>query len=386
MTRTQMFLIFFSVVLTIYGLINTYIFLRGWQAIPAESPWRTAYAALFWMLALSFVAGRILEHVALSWFSDILVWTGSFWLAAMAYFLLILLCIDLLRLIDRFVPFFPGSLRSLSMTGRQLIAAGILVVVALAVTYGHLNARTPRVRTIEISIAKRSAVPSLKVVAVSDVHLGTLVCRRFFARIVEEINALDPDLVLFAGDVIDEDLEPVIRQDLGESLKRIKSRLGVYGITGNHEFIGGVEEAAAYLTEHGVRLLRDSAATVDDTIVLVGREDVSRRQFEGKERRPLEEFAGSIDHSLPIILMDHQPIDLQPAVDFGADLQISGHTHNGQLWPFNYIAEAVYEVSWGLKQKGSTSIYVSSGVGTWGPPVRTGNVPEIVVFNLQFQR
>jgi predicted MPP superfamily phosphohydrolase len=177
----------------------------------------------------------------------------------------------------------------------------------------------------------------------------------------------------------------VIRQNLGETLRQIKSKYGIYGITGNHEYIGGVDAACKYLTEHSVVMLRDSVVKIADAFTIVGREDISIRQFDGKKRKPLVELMKDVDKSLPIILMDHQPIHLNESAEQGADLQLSGHTHNGQLWPFNYIADAVYEVSWGYIQKGKTHIYVSCGVGTWGPPMRTGNRPEVVNVKLKFE-
>jgi hypothetical protein len=184
---------------------------------------------------------------------------------------------------------------------------------------------------------------------------------------------------------VDEDIQPVIRQNLGETLRQIKSKYGIYGITGNHEYIGGVEPACKYLIEHGVTMLRDSSVQIAGAFTLVGREDISIRQFDGKNRKPLGDLMKDVNTSLPVILMDHQPFRLDDAVDHGADLQVSGHTHHGQLWPFNYISQAVYELSWGYKKKGHTHFYVSCGVGTWGPPMRTGNRPEVVNLKLKFE-
>jgi predicted MPP superfamily phosphohydrolase len=379
-----MFMVFFSVVITIYGLINAHIFLRAWEVIPADASWRLAFVLLFWLLAASFVAGRMLERVAPAWLSTPVVWIGSFWLALMAYLYCSVLALDIIRFVDHLVPFLPSILRADPATTRRITAEIVLGAALLAVVIGHLNARSPRIRTIELTIAKRSAVPAMTVVVASDIHLGTLVCRKFFDRIVGQINTADADLVLLAGDIVDEDVEPVVRQDLGESIRRIRSRLGVYGITGNHEYIGGAEPACAYLQTHGIRMLRDATAAIDDAVVLVGREDLSAKRFGGKGRKPLAELMENVDRSLPIILMDHQPMHLQEAVDNGVDLQVSGHTHHGQLWPFQYITKKVYEVSWGYKRKENTHVYVSCGVGTWGPPVRTNNRPEIVVFKLRF--
>jgi predicted MPP superfamily phosphohydrolase len=154
-------------------------------------------------------------------------------------------------------------------------------------------------------------------------------------------------------------------------------------VTGNHEYIGGVEEACRYLTDHGIVVLRDRVARILKSVCIVGREDRSIRGFSGRQRIPLETLLNGIDREDLVILMDHQPFHLDEAASLGVDLQLSGHTHHGQLWPFNFITAAVYELSWGYLQKGDMHVYVSSGVGTWGPPVRIGNVPEIVSIVLQ---
>jgi uncharacterized protein len=379
----QGFLIFFAIVLVLYGLINTYIFLRGLHAIPQNSPLRTWFTIIFWFLALSYLIARLLERFALSRLSDTMIWIGSFWLGAMAYFLVILLAIDLLRLVNYIVPYFPGFITRNIQHTKQVIAVSVIAVVALTVIGARINAMIPRIRNLELSINKSSHLKDLHIVAVSDVHLGTIICNSHFMRIVDKINSLDPDIVLFVGDLVDEDIEPVIRQNLGNTIQQIKSKYGIYGITGNHEYIGGVEEACKYLADHGVNMIRDSVVNIENAVILVGREDVSIRQFNGKKRKALSDLMKNVDRNLPVILLDHQPLNLNDGVENGADIQLSGHTHHGQLWPFNFISQAVYEVSWGYKQKGNTHIYVSSGVGTWGPPMRTGNTPEIMNIKLK---
>jgi predicted MPP superfamily phosphohydrolase len=258
--------------------------------------------------------------------------------------------------------------------------------VALIVIAGFINALKPRVKTLDLEIHKNvNPMKALNIVVASDIHLGTLICKSRLERIVEKINSLNPDLVLLPGDVVDEDLGPVIRENLGEMLRTIWSKYGVIAITGNHEYIGGVEEACQYLTDHGITMLRDSSMKIDNSITIVGREDASIKQFAYTRRKSLEELMENVDTSRPVILMDHQPFRLEEAGKNGVDLQLSGHTHHGQLWPFNFVTKKVYELSWGYKKKGNTHFYVSSGVGTWGPPIRTGNRPEIVNIRLRFE-
>jgi uncharacterized protein len=384
MNRLNM-IIFFSIFFLLYGLINYYVFLRGWQAIPGDSPIRIPYAVIFWTVAVSFIAGRFLERVSITSLSTAVVWVGSFWFAAFAYFALAALFIDLLRLANYIIPFFPAFITENIARTRAVLVLGVSGSVVIALVVGYFNAKNPRLKTIDIHIPKSAdSLRTLNVAVASDIHLGTIIGNGRLNRIVDTINGLHADLVLFPGDIVDEDLAPVIQQNLGETLRTIKAKYGVYAVTGNHEYIGGVEEACNYLTDHGIRMLRDEVVTIPGNIVLAGREDRSRSQFARKRRTALSELLANVERRKPIIVMDHQPIGLQEAVDAGADLQLSGHTHHGQLWPFGWITEAIYEVSWGYKKKDKTQFYVSSGVGTWGPPVRLGNTPEIINLRITF--
>jgi predicted MPP superfamily phosphohydrolase len=248
---------------------------------------------------------------------------------------------------------------------------------------GFVNARIPRVVRLELPVEKPfPGGRPLHITMVSDVHLGTLIGKRKAEKLVSMINAGKPDLILFAGDLVDEDIAPVIRKDVGVSLLKLKAPLGVYAITGNHEYIGGVEKAVRYLSDHNIRYLRDTVECIGGGIYLVGREDKDRERFSGKPRKALGELLSGIDRSLPVILLDHQPFNLEKAAGQGIDLQLSGHTHHGQVWPFNYITKAMYSISWGYRKIGHTHFYVSCGFGTWGPPIRLGNRPEIVQITL----
>ncbi len=379
------FILFFGIFFTVYGLLNYYIFIRGWQAIPQDSTLRTAYLVLFLVLALAFIGGRFLERVWLSPISETLVWLGSFWLAAMLYFLLGILLLDLLRLADWFIPFFPAFITDDYGQTKGITAIVLIVAVIIVLTIGHLNALVPVTRSIALTIPKKvDGLRKLRIVAASDIHLGTVIGRGRFDRIVEQINALEPDVILLPGDIVDEDLAPVIRENLGDRLRALRSRLGTFAVTGNHEYIGGVEEAVAYLREHGVIVLRDEAHALPVGVILVGREDRSVVQMAHGTRKSVRDLLAGLDMARPVILMDHQPFHLEEAEQAGVDLQLSGHTHHGQLWPLNYITGAIYEVSKGYKKKGNTHIIVSGGVGSWGPPVRTGNRPEIIDLHLTF--
>ncbi|MBD3226403.1 MAG: metallophosphoesterase [Caldithrix sp.] len=376
---------FFSAVILVYGSVNYYLYVRGAQSLPGDSRVKTIYTIVVIFLVISFLAGRILERYAVSFVSDALIWIGSFWLAAMVYFLLISLSIDILRAIDHFLPFIDRIFRQPLILKKYLFPT-VIVLVILVVIGGHWNAAHPHIKKLDIQIAKESPIDSLRIVAASDIHLGTIVGRDRFCKYVEMINALNPDIILLPGDIVDEDLAPVIRQNLGQALTQLQATYGVFGITGNHEYIGGAERAARYLQDHSVTMLRDASVLIDSAFYVVGREDLSKTRFTGQKRKTLSELIARVDTQLPVILLDHQPFNLDQSVRNGIDLQLSGHTHNGQLWPFNYITNAIYEVSFGYKQKENSHFYVSCGVGTWGPPVRTSSRPEIVVLSVKFNK
>jgi len=379
-------IVFLSIVIGIYSAVNYYIFSRGLAAIPLTSTFRSWYPWIFLFLSSSYVIARFLERAWLSPVSDTFTWIGAFWLALMIHFLLAVLAIDIIRLIHTVIPIYPKFITHDLMATRFWIFRGVIAVTVLVVLSGYINALNPVIRNLDIHINKKAGkYKQLHIVMASDIHMGTLVGPKRTQRMVNRINELKPDIILFAGDMVDEDLAPVIRHDLGNSLKMLKAPLGVYAITGNHEYIGGAEKAVTYLQEHGIQLLRDTAILVDGSFYLAGRDDRDKPRLSGKQRKLLQEVLAGVDKSLPILMMDHQPFKLEAVKAAGVDLQLSGHTHHGQLWPFNYITQAMYEISWGYKQKGNSHFYVSSGYGGWGPPVRTGNRPELVSIQVTFE-
>lgn len=381
MRKRQIF-IFFFIFFSLYVVINSYIFIRGYQGLEICSEIRDFYTGIFLLIAFSYFIGRFLERRFLSRMSDIFIWLGSLWFAFILYFLISILAFDLIRLVNLFAHFLPDGYLYFRLKFYLLL--GDVGLTSLIVLLGFLNSRNIRIKRLAIDISKTNAfAKELTLVVASDIHLGTIIGKRRTQKIVEIINSLNADLVLLPGDIVDGDVEPVIKLNLGEVLRTIKSKYGIFAITGNHEYIGGVEPAVRYISEHGIRVLRDETIEIAG-MTIIGREDRAITSFAGKQRRTIEKLAEGIDPSKPIILMDHQPFKLEEGVNIGADLQLSGHTHHGQLWPLNFITKKVYELSWGYKRKGNTHIYVSCGAGTWGPPIRLGNTPEIMLIKLNF--
>jgi len=377
-------LTFFGIVFTLYCLINYYIIRRGLSVVPAEH--KTLFLVVSIFLVLSYIAGRFIERAFPSIISTVFIWIGSFWIAFMFYFFLSLIVIDLLRLINHFVPFFPEIFSRNPEKAKRFTALVIILFVFITVAGGYINTKMIAVQNHRVTIKKSAgSLKSLNIVMASDIHLGTILGSSFLEKVVDKINALNPDIVLLPGDIIDEDIGPVLRDNMGRILEKIKSKYGVYAVTGNHEYIGGVTEAFSYLTAHGIKMLRDSVVKINNDFYVIGREDRSIRQFANKQRKDLKELLRSVDTSLPLILMDHQPFGLNDAFENGIDLQLSGHTHNGQLWPVNFVISKIYELGWGYIIRGNTHYYVSCGVGGWGPPIRTGSRPEIVNIKLVFK-
>jgi predicted MPP superfamily phosphohydrolase len=384
--KTTSFIVFFSIVLTIYALVNFYIFRRVWPGLSDTGIYRSLFLYIFIFLVLAYPIGRFAESITRNIFTDFLVIVGSFYLGMMVYAFLIIMIIDVFRLLNHFLSIFPAFLTRNPPKTTHLVTLGSIILVLLIVFFGYLNTLFLRVREFPVDIQKSAnGLKELKIVVVSDVHLGTVIRSSRLEKIVAKINSLQPDIVLLPGDIVDEDVNSVAEQNMAKILKKLDSKFGVFACSGNHEYFGGVEAAVSYMSQGGITVLQDSVVKVADAFYVAGRKDLmSERMADG--RKSLDWILRDVDHSLPIIVMDHQPYHLKVVQQNGVDLQLSGHTHHGQLFPFNFITRLIYDLSWGYSKIENTHYYVSCGVGTWGPPVRTSSYPEIVLLNLKFTK
>ena len=285
-----------------------------------------------------------------------------------------------------FIPFFiladivslGAFLRRASLAFRFYIRAAVLVLALGTVSLGILSARYAKITDYAVTVEKPLPQNRLKVVMLSDIHIGSMVHKKQLAGLVSKINSLEGDIVLIAGDIIDRNLDAFRSENLGEELSAINAPLGVFAVPGNHDYFGGnLAELEKELRAAGVKLLVDEAVLLDNSFYLIGRNDFSAGR-RGLTRSPLKELIAGVDASLPIILMDHQPVNLGETEEAGIDLQVSGHTHRGQIWPGSIMTKRIYENHYGLLYKGKTAVVVSSGSGTWGPPLRIGTRSEIV--------
>jgi predicted MPP superfamily phosphohydrolase len=370
--------------LSLYALVNFYVCKRGWQALPDNKWVKISYLVVFLFLALSYLLSRFLDRTEFLKTASFFNWIGSFWLIAFLYFFLIIVSIDLIRILNSFLHFIPAVVYKFYPQTKMYLALGSVLVVAGLLIGGYINTLFPAIKKFEITTDKNiGKTGRLRIITVSDTHFGSTVNAKRVNYLVEKVNEMNPDIMIFAGDIIDEEINSVIKNNIADNLRNIKARYGVYAITGNHEYIGGIDATSKYIQSHNIKLLRDEVEFVaDSTVCLVGRNDRDMKRFISNDRMPLETLMEKADKSKFIVLLDHQPFNLEQTEKNNVDLQISGHTHHGQFWPISIVTNSMYELDWGFMKKGNSNIYVSCGFGTWGPPVRIGNRPEIVVFDI----
>jgi predicted MPP superfamily phosphohydrolase len=374
--------VFFIVVLTIYTLLNLYLFFKGYNAIPALQVHKLAYAIIFFSVAMVFIAAKFIEARHSSVVTDILNIIGGFWLAFMLYGFIFFLLSDVTVLATRLTGIVSSDTLALMRKWSFFITIGLSFIL---ITGGFINAVIPVVKEYNITINKSAGdLKSLRVAAVSDIHLGSIIRKRSIRKLSSILHDIKPDVVFLLGDIVDGEIGPVLRGDLLQYFTCPKCNDGLYAIAGNHEYIGGGSRTIPYIESKGIRVLKDEVVTIDGGIQLIGRIDKDAGRFYGKNRKPLDEIMKQVDTTKPVILLDHQPFHLDETAKAGVDLQLSGHTHNGQMWPLNYFTRLIYEVSYGYLKKGNTNIIVSSGYGLWGPRVRSGSHSEVLLINITF--
>jgi hypothetical protein len=380
--KTYQLIVFLTIVIAIYSFANIYIYLKGYNSIEAFQNYRLWYLIIFVALASAFIFGKIIEARHSSVLSDILNVIGGFWMAFMLYGFLFLFISDIIALALRIAGLVNSSNIMIFRKWSYLIT---LFITFVLITGGFVNALIPHVKSYDITINKPAGgLNDIRIAAVSDIHLGSIIRKRSIRMLSEILKKQEPDLVLLLGDIVDGEIGPVLRDDLLKYFTCPKCNDGLYAITGNHEFIGGAKRTIPYIESKGIRILKDEVVTIEGGIQLIGRLDRDSKRFYGKERKSLGELVTNIDTSKPVILLDHQPFELSESEKYGIDLQLSGHTHNGQMWPLNYLTAKIYELSYGYLKRGDTHYIVSSGFGIWGPRIRLGSRSEILIINIKF--
>jgi predicted MPP superfamily phosphohydrolase len=333
--------------------------------------------------ASSYILAKVFSNHLPDFVYSGLVWIGSFWFMFLFYFFLSIFLIDIIRLLNHFLKFLPDIFYQKPEQTRFYVALAVVLITVSFSIYGYFNRLNIKVKELEINL-NENPTKEYRIVFFSDLHISVVNNHSFLKKVVERINSLNPDLILIGGDLIDEKSDKLRKLKLADELKNLKSKLGLYSITGNHEYINQAEATVKFLSELGIKFIRDEVVLVDNSFYVIGREDFSKNNFTGIKRKSLDELVRNLEKDKPKILLDHQPLNLNEAVENSIDLQLSGHTHHGQIAPANLITKKVYELSWGYKKKDKTHFYVSSGIGTWGPPIKIGNDAELILIKLKF--
>lgn len=340
------------------------------------------YWIIFWFVAFSYVLSAIFRSFLSvnSILISILTLIGAVSLAILAYLLILFPIVDIAKLIFRKIGFKGRIKNYISVIYGNGIA--IFIVVLMIFCFGLWNALHPVVTNYNVGINKNAGdIKSLNVVMVSDVHMGILIKENGISKIVNSINKLKPDVVFFCGDMVDESTPTNLKVYYSKAFKNIKSKYGIYSIMGNHEYMENVSETIYYMKKANVKVLQDEAVKVGNGFYVVGRNDAAS----GKRIKSLDEILKNTDKSLPIIELNHRPVGLEESEKAKVDLQLSGHTHDGQFFPNNLITKLLYEDSYGYLKKGNFNLIVTSGYGTWGPPIRIGTKGEIAYIKLKFK-
>ena len=349
-----------------------YIGWHVWTLVPLPVVWRIGLIALsiasFMLVFLNF--RHTIDDLPLPLARLVYDW-GNSSLFVLLYLVIAFLLLDLGRLLH--------ILRPEWLRQNFIITACVACTLFVVFVLGNIHYHNKVRHELHLTTDKPLAQP-LKLVMLSDMHLGYHNPRKELARWVDMINREHPDLVLIAGDIIDMSMRPLLEENMSEELRRIKAP--VYACLGNHEYYSSEPRAEAFFSDAHIHLLRDTCAVVGD-LCIIGRDDRTNRN-----RKTMEQLTATL-HTTPYaqhttqkkytILLDHQPYHLEEAEQAGIDFQLSGHTHYGQVWPVSWITDALYECAFGEHQRAKTRYYVSSGMGIWGAKFRIGTRSEYVV-------
>ena len=405
-TKHQEYLMLAVFLSPIYLLFQAYILLWLYAWADSCSPalhslfFRIPVTVLYLFFAVSPLTGFLITKEPLHHFLRVI---SNYWLGTLEYILLFIITFDVIRRVTGHSFFmkyrYPAMLHT--MPKNLVIFGGFAIGLILMVSiYGVLHARRVYVRQDPVVIEKSSSLPGLKIALIADLHLGYNSTKSHVRKIVDTINSQNVDLVCIAGDLFDNDYNAIKDPDkVADILSDIKSRYGTYACWGNHDvsekilagFTFPQKETIVrdgrfteFLHHAGITMLEDETVCINNAFYLVGRRDKDMAKKEQLPRKTFAEITEPLDPSLPIIVMDHQPGELSEASDAGVDLDLSGHTHDGQMFPANLVVHFLWENACGVLKKGSMTSIVTSGAGVWGPAMRVGTNNEVVIANVSF--
>jgi predicted MPP superfamily phosphohydrolase len=370
-------LTFFS----LYSLLHLYIFFKIKAAFTLGTMLIICLIVFMAVMVSSPVLVRIAESRGLEILARILSYVGFTWMGLLFFFFTASLCIDLYRLLISVLGLvLRTNLSPLSPSPHLTFFIPLLVSVAI-VLYGSFEARAIRSEEVVIKSAKiPEAIGAFTIAQIADVHLGLIVREGRLHKILEEVKRADPDLLVSTGDLVDGQIDNL--KGLAEQLRAVQPVHGKFGVTGNHEFYAGLDQAMRFSEQAGFTMLRGEAQEVAGFMTIVGVDDPTGKRF-GLFRGPAEQaLLAKVPQEHFTIILKHEPIIAKEAAGL-FDLQLSGHTHKGQVFPFNYIVKIFYPLDAGLISLSNNALlYVSRGSGTWGPPIRFLSPPEVTIIRL----
>ncbi len=372
-------------ILLAYLMLNFYVGLRTYHGLKGFLPSfpRIVFWPIFLGTAFSFIIGRLVS-IELPLISSM----GMYWIAVFIYLLMIYILIDLTGLINAHFKLLPERWRQYWQTKKIYMLGIVLTAVILAL--GSLSAQTIRISEYDLEINnKTTEIKELKAVLIADLHLDSYANTDHLENAAQRITSLNPDVIFLAGDIFENYLDLDVIDRIDSIFDALEAKHGIYAVLGNHEYYGGQDaQIIEYLEQKGIVVLVDQVAdAIDGDIYIAGRNDYGTGSGHmmnvGEKRKPVEDILSNVDHTKPIILLDHQPQEVEEASVAGVDLMLSGHTHGGQLFPVQIFTKALFIIDRGHWQDGSFNLIVTTGLGTWGPPVRTNSMSEIVVINIR---
>ncbi len=368
---------FHTILILAYTIPNIYVFLRVGQLF-IERRFRFRYFIIYFLLASVYPAAIMFPEDGQV--STALNFISGYLLPFYLYLFLALLLFDLFLLFNRIFKIIP-RVKLWSSKFRKTGLASIILLSAGIVAGGIINFNTVRTSEYRIDVpARSSGLKHLRIAFVADFHLTESTNIHFVKKFADKIGEINPDLMVYGGDIVEGDRDDEITTESGNILSRIHPKYGVFAVLGNHEYYSG-QDKGSFFEKAGMKVLCDTVIIIDNSFSLAGRYDSHFR-----ERKSVVSLLKAATDSLPLILADHRPTEIDQVSSTLADVQLSGHTHDGQLFPINLITRSVYRLSWGHMKLGNTHFFVTSGIRLWGPPVRTAGKSEIMVIDITFTR
>lgn len=371
--------IFLSLYFSVYGLLHLYVLIKLRRAFYLQGLGYMLLTLLLLFFMMAPVQSRILEAQGYGILSIISAWIGFLWMGFVFLFICIFVVLDGYQLIIAFGQRITnGDLTHLMLSRRQYVAFAAIVTACLMI-YGGIEARQLQIETLMIKSAKIS--PSrgrVRIVQISDLHMGPMLYPGRVASIVEAIQAAQPDMLVSTGDFVDGQVHRAA--DVANMFKSIKTPMGKLAVTGNHEFYANVDQAVRFTREAGFTVLRGERIAVGKQVTVVGVDDPAGGAALAADAE--RELLAKSDGNRFILLLKHRPI-VDPVSEDRFDLQLSGHVHKGQIFPFTLLIKLRYAMCQGMHRlKSGSRVYVSRGAGTWGPPIRLLATPEITIIDL----